>query len=126
MFWGRSLKQGEVLNISETRELGSVLHISHISLSPDSSSLKPTTTVTLDNQGTQLSFAVMQKDTNDFQDVNLTLLTNSDLSFTVTGPGEVNFLGYFEVIDSLPLSESSEEAESSEEEISFEPRSHRN
>lgn len=123
MFWGRSLRQGEVLSLAEECGVEAVLHISHASLSPDNT--KEATVVILESEGRKFTLAMMKKGSRDFQDVNLSFLAGSNCSVCVEGPGEVNLLGYFEAMSEGKREESDESSESasSSEEISFLPRS---
>ena len=116
MFWGRSLRQGEMLSLAEECGAAATLHISHVSLSPGDSS--EATNVTLETEGREYRLAVMRKGKGDFQDIDLTFSSGDGGSVSVKGPGQVNFLGYFEAMRSPEGSDS----HSSSEEISFYPR----
>jgi len=123
MFWGRSLRQGEVLSLAEECGADAVLHISHASLSP--AETKEATAVILETEGRKFILAALKKGKRDFQDVNLSFMAGSDCSVCVEGPGEVNLLGYFEAMSTEEKEDGAESSESasSSEEISFLPRS---
>ena len=97
MFWGRTLKQGETLSLTKEAVNGSLLHLSHVSLNPAS---KPGATGVFINSGEKkFALVTLEKDKRDFQCVDLYFTTNTNTSFSVIGPGEVNLLGYFEPAD---------------------------
>lgn len=126
MFWGRSLREGEVLSLTEECGTTAILHISHASLSPMED--KETTKVMLAAEGSNYTLAVMSKGKEDFKDIDLSFSCGNDCFVTVQGPGEVNLLGYFEAMGSIEAQEDSEDDSSdssSDEEISFLPRSQR-
>lgn len=124
MFWGRSLREGEVLSLTEECGATAILHISHVSLSPGED--KNPTKVMLAADGSSFTLAVMSEGKGDFQDIDLSFGCGNDCSVSVQGPGEVNLLGYFEAMGSTEVREDSEDDSSdssSAEEISFLPRS---
>ena len=106
MFWGHTLKQGETLNLSKEAASGVQLHLSHISLSPDSKS--GATTLFINHSDRKFAVATLEKDTHDFDTVDLYFTPSADTTFSLLGAGEVNLLGYIE-------GKAAEESESSEE-----------
>ena len=114
MFWGRTLKHSETLNLTKEGKSGMLLHLSHVSLNPAS---KPgATTVFIHHGEKKFALVTLEKDKRDFQTLDLYFTTSANTSFSLAGPGEVNLLGYFEPSDENRGDEESE-AESEEEPV---------
>lgn len=108
MFWGRTLKQGETLNLTKEATNGALLHLSHVSLNPAS---KPGASTLFINHGDhKFALVTLEKDKRDFQTLDLYFTTSANTAFSLMGPAEVNLLGYFE-----PNEEDREMGESDEE-----------